>query len=138
MVASVTNKARNWARNWQQSPDWRVVAVVGIISASLLIAAKVQSGLTVFLAILATYRLSHMIVLESGPKRVFERLRSWVREKYGAPSWQFEGINCILCVSFWTAAGISMMIPPTTIQNYLLTWWGVSGAVLIIQKWMGR
>lgn len=66
----------------------------------------------VVLAILATTRLAKLISEEAGPWRLAERLRSWVAARYGLDSWQFEGVSCPLCVSFWLAWGVALLPRP--------------------------
>ncbi len=59
--------------------------------------------LDLLLIALAALRLARLVTVETGPYRLAERLRSWVAERYGLKSWQFEGICCPHCVSFWFA-----------------------------------
>lgn len=49
------------------------------------------------LALLGTYRLSHMIAMEDGPFDVFADLR----DKAGQRTWIGRGLHCPLCISFW-------------------------------------
>ena len=58
--------------------------------------------LIVFLAALATFRLSRLVADETGPWRIFEKLRDATPEGSNLR----EGINCIMCVSVW----ISLLI----------------------------
>lgn len=54
---------------------------------------------------LAVYRLAHMVALEDGPKDVFMKLRTAVKDRYptvdGKDSWQFKGISCPCCLSVY-------------------------------------
>lgn len=60
---------------------------------------------------LAAYRVGRMLAYESGPFRIFERLRTNIDRRYpaipGEPphrfAWVNEGFNCPLCLSFWLA-----------------------------------
>lgn len=70
---------------------------------------------------LATYRLSRMIASERGTWDVFHKLRAAVYKRYpdiftsisttstgqvienATASWQFDGITCVDCLSFWLA-----------------------------------
>lgn len=111
-----------------------------------------MSTLTLFDCILialiapAAYRAAYMITSERGPFDVFTRLRSWVVERYPpkkignteVPSWQAEGIQCILCVSFWATAVLALGFLLRTVPyvrpliEYAIIWFGAAGLVLII------
>lgn len=63
----------------------------------------------------AVWRLTHMIVHEAGPGRIFQRLRDAVDfHSYGKPSarkvrlpeWMSDGVHCVSCVSVWSAAAL--------------------------------
>lgn len=59
---------------------------------------------------LATWRVSSILVQESGPRSVFERFREWlgIRHEDGMPaSWPGDGLaalfSCVWCISVWVA-----------------------------------
>lgn len=54
-------------------------------------------------AVFATYRVSFMITQEDGPAYLFKRIRKMAHDRtIDTPQqWVYEGINCVLCVSFW-------------------------------------
>lgn len=64
------------------------------------------------LTALAALRLARLVTAETGPYRLAERLRSWVFARYGLGSWQWEGITCIHCVSFWLAVCLAWLPRP--------------------------
>ena len=64
------------------------------------------------LTALAALRLARLVTVETGPYRLAERLRGWVFARYGLQSWQWEGITCIHCVSFWLAIGLAVLPQP--------------------------
>lgn len=76
------------------------------------------------LAVLATYRLAHMIAREDGPFDIFARMR----EKVGQGNWFGRGLACVLCLSFWLAlpAAILAQMP------WLMGWLGVAGGVMVL------
>lgn len=65
---------------------------------------------------LAAYRLAYMVNRERGPFDLAERLRSAVYHRYGGDSWQFEGVTCVLCVSFWSAL-LVQFLPKTIVRG---------------------
>lgn len=64
------------------------------------------------LTALAALRLARLVTVETGPYRAAERLRGWVFARYGMASWQWEGVTCIHCVSFWLAIGLAWLPRP--------------------------
>lgn len=74
------------------------------------------------LAILAVYRVATDLAWERGPSNAFERLRGAVMARYGADSWQAEGIGCPICVSFWAALPLAVLL---TLAWGAALWWGV-------------
>ncbi|MFN8504447.1 hypothetical protein [Kouleothrix sp.] len=60
------------------------------------------------LTALAALRLARLITAETGPYRLAERLRTAVYDRYGGSSWQFTGISCPHCVSFWLALALAL------------------------------
>lgn len=106
------------------------------------------------LVTLATYRLAHMIADERGPADVFHKLRTAVYKRWPdkaytiskpewvasvttgtypptQPSWQFDGITCIDCMSFWLAWLTALAIPFTGI-DYIIHALAVSAVCVLI------
>lgn len=88
------------------------------------------------LATLATYRISHMVALEPGPFEIFHTIGAWVGKRYGEKSWQFEGINCVVCLSFWFSIPVVLLLKPGGVARFVLNWLGVAGAVMTAHKWI--
>jgi len=82
------------------------------------------------LVTLATYRIAHMIADERGPGDIFHKIRTAVYKAWPdkpifhgsentntttptgyTPSWQFDGITCIDCLSFWLSWVTALAIP---------------------------
>jgi len=65
--------------------------------------------------ILATWRLSSLLVSEAGPGDVFARLRHWAGVRYddvGQPygiNLLARGLVCVWCVSVWIGAGWAVL-----------------------------
>ena len=76
------------------------------------------------LAVLATWRISYMIAREDGPFDIF----SIIRDKVGQEKWYGRGLHCVLCISFW------LSLPAALIAGmpWLIGWFGVAGAIVII------
>ena len=82
----------------------------------------------VVLSSFAAYRLAYLVSRERGPFDSAELLRSWVYHRYGGESWQFEGVQCVLCTSFWFAL-VVYFLPQTAKQ-----WLGIAGMVVTLHK----
>jgi uncharacterized membrane protein YciS (DUF1049 family) len=86
--------------------------------------------LQVLVAVLATWRVSLLLVKDEGPFSVFETLRYITREnQIGAL------LSCVRCTSFWVAWVILGLV-------YLGAWWllaglALSGAAWMLQKGLG-
>jgi hypothetical protein len=87
--------------------------------------------LTTILAILATYRLAHVVAMEDGPFDAFTRLRTRV----GQATWVGRGIACPLCLSFWLALPMAgLTLDGGVVGVFVVMWLGVAGGVLILHK----
>lgn len=91
------------------------------------------------LAVLAVYRLSHMVALEDGPFDVFANLR----EKTGQTDWIGRGLHCALCISFWLSGffGVVWLWLLTGIVQSpysTLFWLGTAGGCLVLHKLLYR
>jgi hypothetical protein len=80
------------------------------------------------LAILAVYRIAHMLARENGPADLFARLRTFVADRYGDDSWQADGVACPLCLSFWLSFAIPLAPTP------IITVFAIAGGVLLIHR----
>lgn len=89
------------------------------------------------LAVFAAYRIAAMVARERGPSDLFVTIRSWVHGRWGERSWQGEGINCPLCVSFWAALPLALVITPDP-WLWPLWWLGIAGAAAALFVWEPR
>ncbi len=85
------------------------------------------------LAVLSTFRLSVMFSKESGPGRIFKKLRAQTPPKSALR----EGVSCTLCESVWWGAGVTALcwffeyVPHGTIPLY---WLAVSGGAVVLNQ----
>lgn len=86
------------------------------------------------LGILATHRVSLMISSESGPARIFRKIRKLPPPKSATK----EGLSCQLCVSIWIAALVALFYWRVGLFDWkfwFLWWLGMSsGAILCHMK----
>lgn len=84
------------------------------------------------IATLATYRLAKALSEEEGPFGLFLAWRGALDPDQ--KTWLGRGVNCILCVGFWVALPIAVLIT-ADLWMMPLVWWGLAGAVVIIRRW---
>lgn len=90
------------------------------------------SVLSCIIAALATYRLAKALSEDEGPLGIF---RSWRGSlDPDQQTWLGRGVNCLMCVSFWVALPIAVLITPDP-WHVPLVWWGLAGAVVLIRRW---
>lgn len=93
----------------------------------------------ILLSIFAVYRVAHMVVSEDGPFYVFARLRRAAHRTVNTRAqWVYEGVTCVLCVSFWLAGGVAAIL---WVSGWLgipawLFWFGTAGGALLIHKFL--
>lgn len=104
------------------------------------------------LGLLATWRLARDYVNEEGPLGLYGRSRRWLRgwaEKRIEASdvndprdhawyWLYDGIDCLVCASFWSSFVVVLSSAVPTGQLFI--WWlGLAGGALVVEriyKWL--
>lgn len=93
--------------------------------------------LTFVIVVLAVYRISYMLAIETGPFGICEKWRGWVVRKAMRPGvairdlphyWIIEGVGCPNCISFW------LSLVAFLFGWGVLGWLGVAGGVLALHK----
>lgn len=92
-----------------------------------------MTALWFFVGVLATYRIARMLAMEDGPFDLFSTLR----EKVGQRTWIGRGLHCTLCISFWAAWLVVLLLPLSSWQEYVNVSLAVSGGVVIVHKVIG-
>lgn len=64
--------------------------------------------LTIIIGGLVTWRLSRMIVKESGPLAIFSRLRAKLAEKQKNPGGLYDLVSCVACTSIYIGAVVAL------------------------------
>jgi hypothetical protein len=80
------------------------------------------------IAILATWRLTHLLVREDGPASLVVRLRT-----LAGTSWLGHSMDCFNCTSLWVAAPMAWWIG-TGIGEIFMLWVALSGAVCLLER----
>jgi Protein of unknown function (DUF1360) len=80
------------------------------------------------LAVLATWRVTHLLANEDGPAELIVRLRS----RLGG-SMAGEMMDCFNCLSLWIAAPAAIFVVRTPLE-WLFAWLALSGAACLLQR----
>lgn len=80
------------------------------------------------LAVLATWRVSHLIAAEDGPADVIIRIR--VRLGHSLAG---RLMDCFNCLSLWIAAPAALYVTRNWVQ-WLMVWLAVSGAACLLDR----
>ena len=80
------------------------------------------------LAVLATWRITHLLVSEDGPGDLVVRLRV----RLGA---SFAGrlMDCFYCLSVWVAAPLSFFVGRSPVE-WIVAWLALSGAACLLER----
>lgn len=84
--------------------------------------------LRLVLAVLATWRVTHMLAREDGPGEVFARLRGGLGE-----SWLGRTLACFYCLSVWVAAPLAGFVTLDPL-GWLVSWLAVSGGACLFER----
>lgn len=84
--------------------------------------------LTLAVATLALWRVTHLLSSESGPRRLFERLRRVL----GNGFWG-DLVDCFYCLSLWLSAPLAWWLGNTWPERALL-WPALSGAAILLER----
>ena len=87
----------------------------------------------ILLAILATYRVARMLAIEEGPLGLFAGIRERIDPQQA--TWVGRGINCPLCVGFYTAFAAVLLLPYPDWQTFILQWLAIAGGAVLIHLW---
>lgn len=88
--------------------------------------------LAVTLAVLATWRVTHLLAREDGPFDLIVRLRTWV----GTGSLG-SLMDCFACLSLWIAAPLAWLVTPDG-RTWIVLWPALSGAAMLIERVIAR
>jgi hypothetical protein len=85
-------------------------------------------GLRFLVALLATWRVAHLVAFEDGPSGVIARLRGAA----GAGSWA-SIMDCFKCLSLWIAAPLALYVTGLRWES-IVTALALSGGAMVVQE----
>jgi Protein of unknown function (DUF1360) len=90
---------------------WSDVALIGIV-----------------LAVLATWRVTHLLANEDGPADVIFRLRRQLGNGFIGSL-----MDCFNCMSIWVAAPLALYVS-TNPLNWFVSWLALSGGACLLER----
>jgi len=80
------------------------------------------------LAVLATWRVTHLLASEDGPADIIFRLRRRLGDGLAGSL-----LDCFNCLSLWIAAPAAFVLASDP-ASWVLSWLGLSGAVCLLER----
>ncbi len=80
------------------------------------------------LAVLATWRITHLLASEDGPADLIVRLRARLGSGFFG-----KLMDCFHCLSFWVAVPMAFFVASKPL-DLLLTWLALSGAACLLER----
>jgi hypothetical protein len=80
------------------------------------------------LALLATWRVSHLLADEDGPADVIARMRAWLGDRMIG-----KLMDCFNCLSLWIAAPAALFVSRRP-WEWFVTWLALSGGACLLQQ----
>jgi transposase len=98
----------------------------------VVMADEVGIGFRFLLAVLATWRVTHLIAHEDGPADLIYKMRRWM----GAGFWG-QLFDCFLCFSLLVAAAMAFFVAsrPTA---WVVSWLAISGGACLLERLSAR
>lgn len=90
-----------------------------------------DSLIILFLVVFALYRISTDFTWTSGPFGAYQRIRSYMGQRYGTDHWLAEGFNCPVCISFWLALPAGVWLGGNL---WIVYWLGFAGLVAFLSR----
>lgn len=91
--------------------------------------SEIGFGLRLILAVLATWRVTHLLAHEDGPADLIVRVRVLLGNSLAG-----KLMDCFKCLSLWIAAPVALFVARTTL-DWIFTWLAISGAACLLQRW---
>jgi hypothetical protein len=80
------------------------------------------------LAILATWRVTHLLASEDGPADLVVRFRVLLGDSLAG-----RLMDCFYCLSIWVAAPAALFVSGRPL-DWMMTWLAISGAASLLEK----
>ena len=79
-------------------------------------------------AVLATWRVTHLLALEDGPADLVARFRARLGDSLAG-----KLMDCFNCLSLWVAAPMTLFVSTQPLDGFFV-WLALSGAACLLQR----
>lgn len=93
--------------------------------------SEIPLGLRLLIAVLATWRVTHLLANEDGPADVIVKLRKLLGKSMAG-----QLMDCFNCLSLWIAALAALFVAHAPAQ-WLMSWLAISGGACLLER-LGR
>ncbi|HEY4168473.1 MAG TPA: DUF1360 domain-containing protein [Reyranella sp.] len=84
------------------------------------------------LALLATWRVTHLLASEDGPADIIFRLRRRLGDRLIG-----DLMDCFNCLSLWTAA-VAAFVLASDLVTWVLSWLALSGGACLLERLVAK
>lgn len=82
----------------------------------------------IVLALLATWRVAHLLAAEDGPADMFVRIRGWLGQSFAG-----RLMDCFQCLSLWVAAPLALFVSRRPME-WFVAWLALSGGACLLER----
>ena len=80
------------------------------------------------LAVLAVWRITHLLAREDGPWEAFREIRART-----AGTMVGRLLACFYCLSVWVAVPFALFVGATAVEEFV-AWWAISGGAILLER----
>jgi hypothetical protein len=93
-----------------------------------LLVSEMSISVRFILAVLATWRVTHLLASEDGPADLLFRLRARLGSSFAG-----KLMDCFYCLSLWVAAPFALLVT-RRILGWVVAWLAISGAACLLER----
>jgi len=80
------------------------------------------------LAVLAAWRVTHLLAKEDGPGDIIHKFRLWLGQSFAG-----KLMDCFNCMSLWVSAPAALFVS-LRLSEWFVTWLAISGAACLLER----
>ena len=90
--------------------------------------SEITPWIRLVLAVLATWRVTHLLAREDGPADLIVRFRAWLGNRAIG-----KLMDCFYCLSLWIAAPAALFVSRQPVE-WAVCWLALSGAACLLER----